>query len=159
MLSNSSVSLEPLPGSYAVVLRTDIEMKIQIGRLGNLLLKPGFYVYTGSAKGFGGIKGRVMRHIRGSERLHWHIDYLRPHVEPIEVWHTYSPTNREHQWADILFNRFSGEVLLPRFGASDCRCAAHLFYFTQAPVFKTFRKEVHAEIALHETIHSWPILF
>ena len=39
------------PGSYALILSTSTEAVIRVGRLGNLQLQPGFYVYVGSALG------------------------------------------------------------------------------------------------------------
>src|SRR5208337_3227365 len=71
-------SLEALPGTYALLLSTASDAEIRVGRLGDMRLQSGFYVYVGSALGPGGVRARVNHHMRASPRHHWHIDYVRP---------------------------------------------------------------------------------
>ncbi len=103
--------------------------QIRIGKRGLLSVNPGWYLYVGSALGPGGVQARVLRHLRGSKKLHWHIDFLLAsealHVE--EVWWTHSHDRCECQWGKSL-KMLGTEVLISRFGASDCKCLAHLFY-------------------------------
>ncbi len=104
---------------------------VRVGALGPVSLAPGFFVYVGSAFGPGGIRARVARHARANKRAHWHIDYVRRHFALEEVWLTTAPVRREHDWAHRLGRHLESAV--PRFGASDCRCASHLFFSGERP--------------------------
>lgn len=89
---------------------------------------PGYYAYTGSARGPGGCK-RVDRHIevmqgqRSTRR--WHIDYLLSHSEFVEAFITRTSCDLECIIAGKV-----GEHLAPikGFGCSDCNCSSHLHY-------------------------------
>ncbi len=110
------------PGAAAVT-----ETRLRVGSLGEMMVHPGFYLYVGSAFGPGGLRARVGRHIAGSGPLRWHIDYLRRVTQPVETW--CAPEQRcEHEWAQSLAAAARVSVPLARFGASDCRCPAHLFF-------------------------------
>ncbi|MFQ5579314.1 MAG: DUF123 domain-containing protein [Nitrospiria bacterium] len=50
------------PGTYALILQSRSEARGQVGRLGQINLKPGYYIYVGSAFGPGGVQARVSRH-------------------------------------------------------------------------------------------------
>ena len=52
-------SVEPRPGTYALVLQVTARESLQIGRLGKLELRRGFYVYVGSASGPGRCAGQA----------------------------------------------------------------------------------------------------
>lgn len=75
-------------GTYALILSSATDCLLQIGRLGQLHVQPGFYVYVGSAFGPGGVRARVWHHQRSSARPHWHVDYLRRTARLVEVWYT-----------------------------------------------------------------------
>ena len=72
-----NIRLPPRPGTYVLVLRVSKRLEILVGKLGKLVVQPGFYLYTGSAMGPGGLAARVGRHCRHEKRLRWHVDYLR----------------------------------------------------------------------------------
>jgi Uri superfamily endonuclease len=105
----------------------------QIGSLGRLGLQEGYYVYVGSAFGSGGLRARLGHHLRLSRRPHWHIDYLRRCGTMREIWFTAEAVRQEHRWAGIVASLPGAQVPMARFGASDCACAAHLFYFREPP--------------------------
>ncbi|MCK4902633.1 MAG: GIY-YIG nuclease family protein, partial [Thermoplasmatales archaeon] len=63
-----------MKGSYILLIELENDSKIQIGKLGDILFKKGFYVYIGSA--LNGLEQRINRHLRADKKLHWHIDYL-----------------------------------------------------------------------------------
>jgi len=120
------------PGTYALILRSEITETIQVGRWGKLDLQPGYYLYVGSAFGPGGVQARVSRHLRTDKQNHWHIDYLREHVSPVEVWVSYAAEHLEHEWANILFET-PEKMPIQGFGCSDCKCSSHLFFTLGKP--------------------------
>jgi len=122
------MNLPSHPGTYALWLMIIERLTLRVGRLGELFLPPGYCVYVGSALGPGGLRARVAHHNRIAVRPHWHIDYLRRHTPLTEVWYSADSVRREHQWAE-LFQDLGGAAPLAGFGASDCDCLAHLFYF------------------------------
>ena len=121
------------PGTYALILTASHQKEIAVGMLGRLSVQPGYYVYIGSAFGSGGVHSRLVHHINRASKLHWHIDYLRGITEIVEIWYTHDPHKREHEWALIFQEMPLAVIPLLNFGASDCRCPAHLFYFTIIP--------------------------
>lgn len=90
----------------------------------------GEYLYVGSALGSGGLR-RVRRHVevsRGSnEGSHWHVDHLTSTGKIIESW--LIPTEEDLECA--LAGKLKGEFNQPvkGFGASDCDCYSHLFFY------------------------------
>jgi len=133
---------KPRGGTYALILRCSTEESVQIGKLARLQLRRGFYVYVGSAFGPGGVRARVAHHKRLSSRPHWHIDFLRPHTQLEDVWYSHESISREHEWAQILGALPGAFVPLAAFGSSDCKCRAHLFFFTARPSLRRFRQQV-----------------
>lgn len=129
-------------GTYALLLACPRSRKLRIGRLGDCRVPRGWYIYVGSAFGPGGLKSRCLHHLRTLQRLHWHIDYLRPAVSLQGIWFSADPVAREHLWAEMAGGLPGAGIPIPRFGASDCRCRSHLFHFASKPVFATFRRSV-----------------
>lgn len=126
------------PGTYVLVLRLARPATIGVGRLGRFSFPVGCYAYAGSARGPGGLSARVSRHLRSPKTLHWHVDYLRAHASPVEVWYTVGRQRRECAWARALLDLPGAAVPVPRFGASDCRCPAHMIYFADLPDVSVF---------------------
>jgi len=141
--------MNSLPGTYALIFLSSRERQLTIGKLGTLQLKPGFYIYIGSAFGPGGLKARIAHHCKKARRPHWHIDYLGPFLHLAEIWYTYDPVHREHQWTQILSATRGASVALAGFGSSDCRCKAHLFFRNSRPSIKTFRRKTCAGTKNH----------
>jgi len=123
-----SSKLKAVFGTYALVLESTCRVTITVGALGTVQVLPGFYVYIGSAFGPGGLRGRLLNHLRKRNSPHWHIDYLRVLTMPAEAWISTEPTRREHDWALALAESPAVSTPISRFGASDCRCPSHLFY-------------------------------
>jgi len=114
---------EARPCTYQLHIRLASDCELVIGRLGTFRFPAGHYLYTGSAKRH--METRIRRHLSQEKRLRWHIDYLLAcsAAEVVAVRHfTASECG--------LNRRTSGEVLIPGFGASDCRrgCGSHLKY-------------------------------
>ena len=123
------------PGTYALVLCAPHEADVVVGRLGKLHVRPGYYVYVGSALGPGGLAARLRHHLTPARTPHWHIDYLRRAVAIERIWYAIGGARQEHAWARVLEHTPGSILPMPGFGASDCACAAHLFYFESAPSF------------------------
>ena len=142
--------MKPDPGTYALILKCDSNASMQVGHLGEIALRPGYYIYIGSAFGPGGVRGRVSRHLREDKPRHWHIDYLREYAHPIGVWHSYEPEHLEHSWAQALYDtsRFSP---IRGFGCSDCKCFSHLFHTSTNPDFDSFANAVGGRVQVWET--------
>ncbi|MDS4019260.1 MAG: GIY-YIG nuclease family protein [Candidatus Competibacter sp.] len=126
------------PGTYALLLRIAAAEVALIGRQGRLPLAPGWAVYAGSAFGPGGVAARLAHHRRPVVRPHWHIDYLRRHGSLAAVWFSHDPVRRECLWAAVLAGELGGTPPPFRFGASDCRCPAHLYLFRERPALAAF---------------------
>jgi Uri superfamily endonuclease len=127
------------------VLYTTRNAIVQVGRWGSLALRPGYYIYVGSAFGPGGVRARVSRHCRKSKSKHWHIDYLREKTKVESVWYNQSQTRLEHRWAKALAKCNSSEPVLG-FGCSDCGCDSHLFYFSEAPTLDGFTRTLRCSL-------------
>jgi len=119
----SIVSITPGLISYQLLIKVKKPQNIQVGRLGHFHFPVGKYVYTGSATQ--NLVARVRCHLKTGKSLHWHIDYLLDssdvHVAGIKF----------SGWEECRLNQLcDGEILMPGFGASDCRhrCGSHLKY-------------------------------
>jgi len=114
-----------MPAAISYQLRIDVErpIRIGVGRLGRFLFPAGRYVYTGSAKR--NLDQRIARHLRKEKKLRWHIDWLlsASGVKIVAV-------KRSREAECILNQEVIGVVVVPGFGASDCRrgCGSHLRY-------------------------------
>ena len=137
--------MKPFPGTYALVLRSQQSASAQIGRWGRLNIRPGYYIYVGSAFGPGGVRSRVSRHCREAKSKHWHIDYLREFASPVAVWCSYDTAHLEHRWAKAL-NNLGDTTPVEGFGCTDCQCEAHLFFTTKEPELVAFSAAVDSGV-------------
>jgi Uri superfamily endonuclease len=144
-----------LPGSYALILRAVHPASLVVGKAGRLEVQPGIYIYTGSAFGPGGLSKRLARHVRGSLKLHWHIDYLRRVTVPLETWVVPGGENYEHAWASTLTGLPHAHLPMLGFGASDCRCPAHLVWFPELPPSKSLMEQFSNCIPPVSAIQRW----
>ena len=111
-------------GAYALYYLLAAPLALTITRLNDPVLQPGCYVYAGNARGSGGIRARVARHLRREKTLHWHIDYLSTEASCVRV-DAFLGGNECSVIRELLQNGASTPV--PGFGSSDCRiCPAHL---------------------------------
>ena len=107
--------------TYQLAIHIDAPVRVAVGRLGTFDFPAGDYVYTGSARR--NLEARIARHLARTKKFHWHIDYLlaAPGVAICKVHRLSVP--------ECVVNRQqAGEVVVPGFGASDCRagCGSHL---------------------------------
>jgi len=133
--------MEPVPGTYALVLKSEKKQTAKIGKLGRLPIFPGWYIYVGSALGPGGLHTRICRHTKKRKKFRWHIDYLRFKLNLVAVWYTKNSKKMECEWSGI-FQLQEGSTPIPKFGSSDCKCNSHLFFFENQPDFDSFSKQI-----------------
>lgn len=113
------------PGAYLLIMETSDPVPLEIHTLATAALPAGRYAYVGNACGPGGIRARVIRHLRADKKRHWHIDHLTAAVAPIEVI-AFPGRNECDILAEILA-RPGASIPVPGFGSSDCyNCPAHL---------------------------------
>jgi Uri superfamily endonuclease len=111
-------------GLYQLLIYLPKDSSIVIGKKGKFRFPKGYYIYTGSAKN--GLKARVRRHLRKEKKRFWHIDYLLDHAEVLQVFLFPHDTLDECSLSKKILTRKEAKVIVPRFGASDCNCPAHL---------------------------------
>jgi Uri superfamily endonuclease len=150
--------IEPKPGTYALILSCASNARIQVGCLGTMQLRRGYYVYVGSASRPGGLRARIVHHQKVSTRPHWHIDYLRAHTWFHSVWLNYDGRRHEHEWARALQKVKDATIPLCGFGASGWSCPTHLYFFNGCPTQISFRAECLFEAVADESL-TWVSVF
>jgi Uri superfamily endonuclease len=118
------------PGTYALTMKLAKSAEITVGKLGTFTFHPGYYIYTGSAFGPGGLQARVGRHLQKNKKLKWHIDYLREYMEITDIQFAEFAKNQECEWS-AKFAENGGVFPAKGLGSSDCRCFSHLIYFNE----------------------------
>lgn len=96
------------------------------------MLPAGRYLYFGSARGAGGIRGRCVRHFRRPKKSHWHVDWLTGAAAHM----TAAAFPGLGECDLVSWTRAAGgaaiAIPVPGFGSTDChRCAAHLLALTE----------------------------
>ena len=129
-----------LAGTYLLVFESEVDITLTVGRCGRLCLQPGFYLYIGSAFGPGGLRARVKHHHAISPRPHWHLDYIRPQLKPLQVWYSTTDKRLEHAWADAMVYTMRMQIPLSGLGSSDCQCESHFFYIETRPDEQALQK-------------------
>lgn len=139
----------PQGGLYVLWLYMPETRAIRVGSLGEYLFGRGMYAYIGS--GARRLAGRLRRHWAGGRSLRWHVDWLRAAARPVGIdivpnlppdsagSGLPAPQDIEHsprilsecELADSLSMVPGAIRFIPRFGASDCACAGHLFSISQ----------------------------
>ncbi|MDR2856900.1 MAG: GIY-YIG nuclease family protein [Novosphingobium sp.] len=112
------------PGAYALMIRLGRPVDIP-WKGGARRFSAGRYIYAGSARGPGGIRARVNRHLRRDKTVHWHVDHLTTVADRIDVLAIEGGT--ECAIVAALLTSGVCRVVLKGFGSSDCRdCLSHL---------------------------------
>jgi histidyl-tRNA synthetase len=106
-------TLPAVPGAYVVLIRLDAPLAG---------LEAGRYLYCGSARGPGGLRARLGRHMRRGKAVRWHVDRLTEGGVVVGAW--IFPGGDECALVAALAGL---PVPIRGFGSSDCRrCPAHL---------------------------------
>jgi Uri superfamily endonuclease len=113
-------------GAYVLEFVLEHEVTVNAGRLGHIAVGPGRVRYYGSARGPGGLRARVLRHLRPDDRRdRWHIDGLTREVPVDRLWIDLKVGECELVQRDLATGKWKAAV--SGFGSSDCRnCGAHL---------------------------------
>jgi len=119
-------------GVYLLILRLDAPFAVPVQRIGRPVLRPGWYVYAGSAKA--NLQQRIDRHLRKRKKLHWHIDYLLQQSSSVKAFPIRTAEDLECTLAGDISKIADSEV--DGFGCSDCSCNSHLFFFSENPLHK-----------------------
>jgi len=130
---------EATKGTYVLILSLPAAVSLSIGKLGIAGFAAGWYTYVGSAFGPGGLRGRLRHHLSAIKKAHWHIDYLRQAAAIEAVWYLAGEESAEHKWAAALQALPGAQIPVGRFGASDCQCQSHLYFFPARPDLKMFQ--------------------
>lgn len=118
-------------GIFHLLVHLSAPKRLGVGNPGIKHFPSGYYIYTGSAKR--NLAQRLERHLRTSKTLRWHIDYLTVVAAIEKILVHRSKTVTECGRANAILKLSGGEVNVPRFGSSDCKCTAHLVYFQTKP--------------------------
>jgi len=112
-----------------LVLHIRSPLSLKVGSLGLVRFDSGYYFYVGSARGPGGLSGRVRRHMCGPRRVRWHIDYLtsNEYVERVAVAIAVTLGDLEEVLARELLRGYCIRPAVRGFGCSDRRSETHLF--------------------------------
>ena len=116
-------------GIYLLIIKLSKETEIEAGACGKENFPSGYYYYCGSAQR--NLKARIKRHINSRKKFHWHIDYLLKWAEIIKFKTWPLGSKYECKLADNIHKLPESKIIMPGFGASDCGCDTHLFYFEQ----------------------------
>jgi Uri superfamily endonuclease len=130
-----------MKGSYILVVYIERDIQIEVGALGFITFKKGFYFYIGSAMGEYGsstLLTRVKRHFlsKNEKKIHWHIDYLLADVHSMIIKIYLVPSKYP---LECIIARELSEIsdgLIKNFGSSDCNCKSHLFYIKNLKYFE-----------------------
>jgi Uri superfamily endonuclease len=109
-------------GAYVLAITIAAPIAVKLARKLVGVLNAGNYLYCGSARGPGGLRARLSRHIRRDKSIRWHVDQLTTQAFVKGVW-TF-PGGDECK----LVKRLSFlQTPIQGFGSSDCRqCDSHL---------------------------------
>lgn len=115
------------PGVYALILELCEKVTVRVGERSGVL-RPGVYVYVGSARGPGGVRARVTRHLRREKKIRWHVDQLTSNPSARVVGIVFARTTLRECVLTPKLESLGFEHPFPGFGSSDCAsgCRSHL---------------------------------
>ncbi len=120
-----AAGLPRAPGAYLLLIGLARPLPLKLPSLPSAVLPAGWYLYGGSARGPGGIRARLSRHLARHGRLHWHVDHLTAAAASLRGFPV--PGGDECALLRDVYRRAAVEIPVPGFGSSDCRrCKSHL---------------------------------
>lgn len=118
------------PGVYLLLIRLPRKAQWRVAGK-DRLFESGYYAYVGSAGN--GLSGRIGRHLRTSQARHWHVDELLIRGMVVDVQVRCSQSAGAECGLARQVSAWPAAQPVPAFGASDCACPTHLFFFGQRP--------------------------
>ena len=117
----------PDAGVYQLWIQVRPPVVLPVGSLGRVRFAAGTYIYTGRASR--GLRARVLRHVQGGRRRHWHIDYLLTNPAARVVRVVLAAPDPDSECRVNATTGRGAMAAVPHFGTSDCRngCPAHLW--------------------------------
>lgn len=115
------------PGIYSLLIVVGESLTVRIGSLGVLTIPTGNYVYLGSAKGPGGLRARIARHLSKNKKIRWHIDYILA-AGPVRIDTIVFAQESYRRECVLTPSLEESGFTHPRkgLGSSDCRsCTSH----------------------------------
>jgi Uri superfamily endonuclease len=111
-----------LPGAYVLAVELAAPLPVTLPGKPVATLTPGHYLYCGSARGPGGLRARLGRHMRSGKAIRWHIDRLTEAGTVLGAWAF--PGGNECELATALS---ALPTPIAGFGSTDCNhCRSHL---------------------------------
>lgn len=131
--TNATQAITTAPGAYLILIQLTDSVPLPIPTLPISTLPAGHYVYAGSARGPGGLRARIGRHLRRGKRLHWHVDHLTEAAASLLAFPV--PDGDECMLVQRLIESGYYHHPTPGFGSSDCRiCISHLLEAYEAAI-------------------------
>ena len=113
------------PGAYLLLVSLDKTVPFNRPKVGSIDVTSGSYVYSGSARGPGGLRSRLKRHFARQKAIHWHVDQLTVAAKQVGALVSYDIS--ECELVDLLTKTGAFRSAIDGFGSSDCRrCTSHL---------------------------------
>ncbi len=135
-------------GGYIIIIEVSKSILITMSKR-KIRAGPGFYAYIGSAGGPGGLRARLLRHIRKTKKLRWHIDQITSNIYTNIIKIILST----EVWGKTFENRISlclsnkNLDYIKGFGSSDDRNSrSHLFYSNSLKELESSIKECISDI-------------
>ena len=111
-----------LPGAYVLIVELAESIEVTLPGKPKTTLQAGRYLYCGSAKGSGGIRARLSRHMRPDKMIHWHVDLLTDAGRVTGAW--IFPGRDE---CELVGGLIAPVCPIRGFGSTDCqKCWSHL---------------------------------
>jgi Uri superfamily endonuclease len=112
---------EARPAPIFMLIGLSVPVEVAFPGKPTATLRAGRYLHCSSAKGLGGIRARLARHMRAEKSIRWHVDLDQSRFSNRRVelprW------ERMRSGADLSHLSFS----IQGFGSTDCRmCQGHL---------------------------------
>jgi len=119
-------------GIYVLVVRVFNDAVVRVGRLGNIQLKAGYYLYVGS--GQINVEKRVSRYFSKIKNPRWHIDYILVNGIALAEKAIILNLSKRYECKISRFIESMGGEAINDFGSSDCNCRSHFYRYADPAV-------------------------
>ena len=116
-----------LPGAYVIAIDLARPLQIKLRNRPSEALPAGRYLYCGSAKGPGGLRARIARHMRRGKPRRWHVDLLTEAGRVLAAW-----TIVEGDECRLIAALACLRTPIDGFGSGVCQtCRSHLLRWSE----------------------------